>query len=289
MILVRIMGGLGNQFFTYATGYALARKNNQDLMLDEVIYQTYYALRECKLHEFSIDYPTSLLSFSLGHGKVGKKLFNLYHDWVLKRRFNPVTIQEQEQFTQNAFDIEPNKNYYLIGYWQHHGYFDNYRDDLRKQFAPKHVSNACKALIDQALDTKPVVMHVRRGDYVTFKGGKCLSTAYYLEALRIVREKRGEQVPIWVFTDDVAYCKSAFPQDCITYVSQQALKAGLSDTQEFWVMCHGADYILANSSFSWWAAYLNTNKDATVLAPVVDMWKEDFYLPTWTKIAAALE
>lgn len=286
MLIVKVMGGLGNQLFTYATAYALSQKYLQDLMLDEVIYQTYYSLRVCQLHDFNIIYNKTLNSFSLGHGRVGKKIFNLYHDYMLEHKYHPKMIVEQEQFALQDIQLDSNENYYLQGYWQNYRYFDLYRESLQRQYMPKKVSDIAQALINRAIEDKPIIMHIRRSDYKTFKGGKCLSQQYYYDALGIVQQRRSIDVPIWVFTDDVEFCKETFGMPNVTIVTETK---GMTDIEEFCVMCHGSDYIIANSSFSWWAAYLCRNPNKEVVAPVVDMWSESFYPSEWITIAASIE
>lgn len=286
MIIVKVMGGLGNQFFTYATAYAVAKNHKKNLLLDEVIYQTFYSLRQCQLHQFQIDCCDGVMKNRFGQGKYAKKIFKYYHKMMLKLKYRPVMIDEEKQFEVQHFQIDDSKNYYMSGYWQNYRYFDSYREELIRQFQPKQISKTAERVVAQAQMDQPIVMHIRRGDYKTFQGGKCLSLSYYRKALSILREKR-PKAPVWVITDDIEYCKQQFSDiEGISFVGELAK---LTDIEEFWVMSHCYDFVIANSSFSWWAAYLCANEEKKVIAPVVDMWKREFYLEEWDAITASLE
>ncbi len=286
MIIVQVKGGLGNQFFTYATAYALAVSSRNALLLDEVIYQTFYSIRKCRLHEFQIDYSDTLIKRASFRSKIGQKVFAVIHRQVLQRKYHPYVICEKQQFAYQPFYIQRGKNYYLDGYWQNYRYFHSCREDLIRQFTPLAVSSESEALIEYAKKTLPVMVHVRRGDYMTFQGGKCLSMQYYFDAMDRLRQIRGEKAPFWIVTDDIGFCRNAFSQfQNLLFLAD----SHLSDIEEFWVMCHGKDFIIANSSFSWWAAYLSASEDKTVWCPVADMWTEDFYPPEWEKLPASIE
>lgn len=280
MIIVKVMGGLGNQLFTYAIAYALSKQQKSSVILDKQIYHTSYSLRKCQLDSFTISFTKELIPFSFGHNRASKKIYNTFHDAYLKARYKPLVVSEKEEFEQQDIRVGDD-NLYLKGYWQNYRYFHQYRKDLIREFQLKAVSEDAKRLIDRAAQEKPIAMHIRRGDYKTFKGGKCLSMDYYKQALAYLREEIKTDSPIWIFTDDVEFCKSQFTDTSISYVS---LMARLTDIEEFWVMTKCKHFVIANSSFSWWAAYLSESNGKKVAAPIVDMWKESFYLPEWKKI-----
>lgn len=286
MIIVKIMGGLGNQLFTYAFAYALAKERNTQVILDKQIYQTNYLLRKCNLDSFTIRYSKELIPFSLGHRKLANKIYNRLHDFYLKIMYHPEIICEEEQFGIQHIEINQ-KNLYLKGYWQNYRYFHQYRNDLINEFSLKNPSDHIKFIADKASKEMPIAMHVRRGDYKTFKGGKCLSMSYYRDALAYLKKECGYKNPIWIFTDDVDFCRKIFGEEKnIFYIAQIE---GISDEEEFYIMTKCTHYIIANSTFSWWAAYLSEAKEKKVVAPVVDMWNKDFYLPNWKTIKAEIE
>lgn len=288
MIIMKIMGGLGNQLFTYAVGYSLAKRLNVDMILDKQIYDTSYTLRTCQLDEFNVVYGKSLMSITLGRNKVMIKIYSRLHDLKLYHLLKAVKIDEKEQFKIQELPTDSKLNYHLRGYWQNYRYFDKYRHDLVQQFTVKKILNPeLKKLINEVGTKQPIAMHIRRGDYKTFKGGKCLSLTYYHEAIRKMKSLVGDERDILVFTDDTDFCKEAFNGvRGILYVSDML---ALTDVEEFNLMTQCSHFIIANSSFSWWAAYLCEMPDKVVIAPVVDMWGPDFYLPEWIKLNSTIE
>lgn len=287
MIIVNIMGGLGNQFFTYATAYALSKKYNEEVVLDLQIYQTTYSLRKCQLEEYCIDFTKKVMSQSFGHNRVAVKVYRFVHDMILKNKYRVNYVDEIEHFSFQDIKVESGVNVCLRGYWQNYRYFDAVRNDLIRQFKPKSISMEVQHAVSQVESKGTVAVHIRRTDYKTYKGGKCLSIGYYMQAMTLMNEQLDYSPSFIVFTDDVPFCKQIFSE--MPNVSYIGNIAKLSDIEELYVMSHCDNLILANSSFSWWAAYLSTKDSKIVVAPVVDFWKEDFYLPNWKKIDAELE
>lgn len=281
------MGGFGNQLFTYAVAYAVAMEHQRELILDEQIYHTYYSLRNCEIHSLKIDYNRRLMPKSFGHNKVARKFYNIIHDILLKYFYRTFHIIEIRQFEKQEFKFDEKCNIYLTGYWQNYRYFDSYRADLIRQFRPNTIRKNLENLINLASEVKPIAMHVRRGDYKNFKGGKCLTIQYYLSAIDIYRVQKHLDAPIWIFTDDIEFCRYELRGIDNIFFASEMLE--MNDLEEFYLMMNCANFIIANSSFSWWAAYLSLNINSTVVAPVVDMWKRDFYLPSWYTISANIE
>jgi hypothetical protein len=228
-----------------------------------------------------------MINISIGYNKVSKKIYGLIHSAILNYRYRAQIIKEDEQFAYQDFFTDGSPNLYLNGYWQNYKYFDHVREDLIRQFIPISLNSNVKALIELAIVAKPIAMHIRRGDYKKFNGGKCLSMKYYNDALTYYRKFNSGEYPIWIFTDDIEFCKiEFFGIDNLYYVAD---KSKLNDLEEFYLMSQCANFIIANSTFSWWAAYLSTNHNKLVVAPLVDMWTRDFYLPEWHLIEAELE
>lgn len=285
MIISKVMGGLGNQLYIYSASYALAKSNDTDLILDKLIYQT-DTWRKFQLDLFNTEYNKSLTPFKKIKIKYTKPLFRLRHNLELKK-YKATEIKEIKNYHYQVIKIDKNSNYYLNGYWQDYKYFDIYRDDLIRQFTLKNISEQAKALADKARKETPIALHIRRTDYASYKGGMLLGLSYYKEALGIMKEKFGNNAPIWIFTDDIDFCKDAF--SFIPDIFFPGENANISDTEEFFVMtcCH--DFIIANSSFSWWAAYLSNSENKKVIAPIVSQWVKGIYPPDWNAIEAKLQ
>ncbi|WP_144631407.1 alpha-1,2-fucosyltransferase [Priestia megaterium] len=287
MIIVQIKGGLGNQLFSYASAYGIARENETELIIDRYIYDTSYSLRKYMLDFFPEIDEALLLKYIPKKNKISQIMYKLIRKSKLKYKYKAQLFLEEEEFKFTRISTQ-NENLYLNGYWQSYVYFDKYRNDIIKKFTPLVSFNQDgNQLLNEIKSYNSVAIHVRRGDYINFKGGKCLDSSYYIKAMKHLYNLKGKNLFFYIFTDDVEYCKRIFKN--VANVKFIGEEAKLSDFEEFTLMTHCKNLIIGNSSFSWWAAYLASCKDKAVIAPVVDMWTEDFYLPEWIKIKADLQ
>ncbi|MGF7069764.1 hypothetical protein JOD89_003887 [Priestia megaterium] len=287
MIIVQIKGGLGNQLFSYAAAYGIAQENDTELIIDRYIYDTSYFLRRYMLDNFPSIVNKCVVDYIPNQNKFSQFLYKSIRKFKIKYKYKAQLISEEEEFKYQYIDTQ-GENLYLNGYWQSYLYFDKYREDIIQQFKPiVQLNNKGNILLDSIEKNNSVAIHIRRGDYVNFKGGKCLSIAYYMEAINYLNKIKNIDLTFFIFTDDIEYCKNIFED--MHNVKFIAEEAKLTDLEEFYLMTKCKDLIIGNSSFSWWAAYLASCKDKVVIAPVVDMWKEEFYLPEWIKIKSDLQ
>jgi hypothetical protein len=287
MIIAKIKGGLGNQLFIYATAYALAKDNHTQVVIDRVDYDTHYSPRQYILNEFSMEPYKDLMNYRPKQSKFAYYIYRVIRKLKIKTRYQGEYIQEKAEFIYQP--IKPAaKNSYIEGYWQSYRYFHHYREELVRQLTPVIAEGEkYKSLLGEIEGSNAVAIHIRRGDYVTFQGGKCLDTAYYFEAIKQLSEQAQQPVKWFVFSDDIPYCKATFVGiENLVFIGEEA---ELTDIEEFSLMSKCKQFIIANSSFSWWAAYLGQSEDKVVIAPVVDMWPAEFYLPEWTKIVSKLQ
>lgn len=273
MIAVRLMGGLGNQMFQYAAARRLALKRHTKVLMDMEFFDNIAdvdTLREYELDCFNIKasvLPPPRRPFPDQNERYktkGGKLARLKHQ--LQRR-NWYTHSESDHTFDNTVLSLPNQSY-LNGYWQSEKYFSDIRDALLKDFSfKKRPSGNNKKLLDQITrDDSSVSLHVRRGDYVAnihankYHGTK--GNDYYQAAVKVI-SRIIKQPNIYVFSDDPGWCKKnlkfKYPT---TYV--EGNEKGFEDMRLMSACRHN---IIANSSFSWWAAWLNTNPEKVVVAP----------------------
>lgn len=124
-------------------------------------------------------------------------------------------------------------------------------------------------------------VHIRRGDYVNING--CIDMTYYEEAMEVMREKKKGCTFVF-FSDDIEWVKQHFSNtENVIFFDE---KIDISDLEEFYIMSYCKNQIIANSSFSWWAAYLNAAEDKIVVAPEVEKWSGDFYPEKRIKLKA---
>lgn len=261
MITTHLKGGLGNQMFQYACGYALAKEYNCQHELDISYYSSipsYHTKREFELLQFNIS--SSILK---NEDKRKQDRVQKFLDIVNSKFYTVFT---------SIYPIEKyfgKKNLYLDGYFQSEKFFVKYREDILKEFTLQKELKT-KEFYNIANEIKEggntISVHIRRGDYVTDKKTAkhhgVLDNTYYKEALDILKAQESQ---IYFFSDDAEYIKTH-----ITSFSKNVhdiSKYKFSSAQEMILMSLCKHNIIANSSFSWWGAWLNQNNDKVVIAP----------------------
>lgn len=272
MIAVRLMGGLGNQMFQYAVARRLSFTNKTALSLDHIFFDNIAESdtpREYELDCFNIQSKTLVPSRrpqeSPEANYSGKRGRLQYIKDSLAGKAWRIYREPHHQFDPNVLTL-PNSSY-LIGYWQSEKYFSDIREQLLKDFSFKTEPKGKNIqLLKDIQNSESISIHVRRGDYVSnknaskFHGTK--DESYYDEALKRVL-KTVKNPKLFVFSDDPEWCKKnlKFKQETV-YVEENS--KGFEDMR---LMMNCKHNIIANSSFSWWAAWLNQNPDKIVVAP----------------------
>lgn len=265
---MELTGGMGNQLFQYALGRQLAIKNDTELKLDLSFFKTY------DWHEYSLA-PFNIQAKIATEEELWAVKGNYPYKWQriifkLKNKF----YKKFETIIENGLEYHTyitnvGNNTYLKGYWQSEKYFKNIKDilthDLKITIEPS-VEN--KDIINQTQDCNAISLHIRRGVYVSvpevnkFHGVKSLS--YYMEALEFIKNNVIEP-HIFIFSDEIEWAKENLKINIPhTFVDQNNDKTDYEDIRMMSMCKH---HILANSTFSWWAAWLNANPDKIVIAP----------------------
>ncbi len=294
MIVVKLIGGLGNQMFQYAAGRSLADVLETELFVDVSALEQdpagAYTPRRYELGEFNIRANIAtqevLSNFDFNTPRWIRKLQSFFPAYSTHMIFNESTAKFHKQFYKLPL------NTYLNGYWQNEKYFVSIRDKLISEFelkAPK--SSSYLTLLKTITSCESVSLHIRRGDYVSLQSANLyhgvLSKEYYQNAVLYFTEQK-RNFCYFVFSDDLDWCKKNldFIHTC-TYVNGSQF--GLSVHEELLLMSMCKHNIIANSSFSWWAAWLNNYSQKTVLAPA--QWfntkqsqPSELLLNTWKKI-----
>ena len=279
--VVRISDGLGNQLFQYAFGYGLYKRTGRELCIDPMYSGK---LRHYQLDSFSIDFRQRFvgekLDFVLGLGVRNAAPFRLKYREQKIRRGGYDLVKEEHPMQYDA-GIYRDDSCYYIGFWQSYQYFDAYYDDIKRQFQYKGsfspLAESYLERIQAGRQGASVSLHIRRTDYDRAQNNVCLGDAFYRQALERMRQEMGS-FSLFVFTDDKDFVREHFP------LQEYVLVAGVSDLEEFVLMQNCRHHILANSTYSWWGAYLAKDKGGIVYAPVSDIWTDRFYLPQWHKL-----
>lgn len=273
MVIVKLIGGLGNQMFQYACARRIAHRHNVSLKIDVSGFEVY------KLHKYSLKHfniieefaaQDEIARFKEPKGIAPRLLMKLlpYHGHTLVR---------ERFFLFDPRLLKVSKNVYLDGYWQSERYFNDIKDIICNEFTAKHepdVKN--KEMIQNILGINAVSLHIRRGDYVSNLTtnqvhGVC-SLEYYQQAVSIISQ-RVENPIFFVFSDDPEWVKQnlkiAYP---IIFVDHNDADKNFEDLRLMSLCKH---HIIANSSFSWWGAWLGNNLNKNIVAPKKWFSKED--------------
>ncbi len=293
MIVVKLMGGLGNQLFQYAAGKMLAVKHNTGLKVDTSFlnspHENAHTKRELELHYFQTEFSEATAAEIQLFTKqtLLKKIANTYFPFHSSNFY----YAKEKGFEFNKdFDLFP-QNTYLDGFWQSERYFKAIRPALLKEVVLKaEMPVKVSVVSEQILNSDSVSIHIRRGDYVTNKNASAfhgnLELDYYYQALSYLTEKITQPL-IFVFSDDIEWVKMNFktPHSCV-FIDFKIQESGAWDLYLMSLCKHN---VIANSSFSWWGAWLNQNPDKTVIAP--KHWfanktlnTQDLIPDTWIKI-----
>lgn len=276
-IITYIQGGLGNQLFQYAAGRALSKRYGVPLHLDKSWFDSTpkgSTPREFQLPLFRLPASAQIKSNNkLPSGKLGRILQRI-------NPFKPHTIRESKgfQFDPRTLMLQnhANKDIHLIGYWQSYKYINEIRSILQDEFQTKApLSNRYVNYLEQINLTDSTMLHIRRGDYVHLPSAneyhKPLEIEYYLKGIDAVLLKN-PVAHFFVFSDDLQWAKAMLPATLnITYIENiNELDAA---AQELQLMTHCKNHIIANSSLSWWGAWLKKDTSGIVLAP--NRWIRD--------------
>ncbi len=279
--VVRISDGMGNQMFQYAFAYALKKETGSEVLIDPLFWGT--SLRNYSLDHFNISLKDRFVSekfdYILGAGpRNGRRFKDSYREHLIRRKYNLVTEKKIMNYDPDVMNQE--KDSFFMGFWQTSKYFDKYREEIKKEFQPMwKLSSKAEMYSKQMANGKAsVAMHVRRTDYVREDGNAALSLDYYPRALEQMSKLIGDY-DLYIFSDDKDFVKSHFDSVKSTIVEE------LSDYDEFEIMRRCDHKIVANSTFSWWAAYLGDD-NSKIIAPTVGIWSDDFYPEQWTVIDA---
>lgn len=276
MIVVKIMGGLGNQMFQYAAARALAVRRHTSLELDITSYQSMAdgdTPREYELDVYKINANIAssrtlgLIQESDSSRSLGERIrgmVGLGKIWTYREKSSSY---DREMSNLNSA--------YLVGWWQSEEYFKDIRSIILKELEPVAEPSSYNAgLLEQIGSCEAVSIHVRRGDYVSNKSASVFHgltpLEYYSESIKYI-QSHTKNSRFFVFSDDIKWCKSdlPLPADSI-FVEGNNGKQAYEDIR---LMKNCKHNIIANSSFSWWGAWLNQHPEKIVIAPKI--WFQD--------------
>lgn len=289
MILVSLNGGLGNQLFQYALGRRLAHERGVELRFDLSLLAPGLSLRQYRLDGFRVyGSPVSAQElkrfYFLGRNRYFRNLDAIAQGWLPYYRRREVH-EQSSLFDANILKVPSSA--ILHGYWQSEKYFSDIRSlllqDLRLKVPFDEIN---QQLHRQICSTDSVNLHIRRGDYVqnpkTNQMHGVLPLDYYQRAMQKL-EETVTAPHYYVFSDDIPWARLHLKDENITFVEHNGEQGDYIDLA---LMSACKYHILANSSFSWWAAWLSEYSRKQVFAPRQWYKKErdtrDLIPPDWT-------
>lgn len=280
MIVIGLVGGVGNQMFIYALYEALKAKGKEvyfdlsffnesdnmkhridnfiNLKLPEIDRETVVRLKDGSRNVFS---------------RVRRRIFGISRAKI---------YQDKEiGYQPEVFDLD---DIYLQGFWQSERYFNDIKDEIRSKYIIKDLMNDYQRKIFEEIESNNSVgIHIRRGDYLELSGlfGGICTEKYYEEAINKFKDKNCR---FYIFSNDYEYAKAKYSGDEFTVV--RPVETFPESNMDLLLMSKCKHNIIANSSFSWWAAWLNNNPDKIVIAP--DKWLnkpiEDVQCSDWIRV-----
>ncbi|MES3005356.1 MAG: alpha-1,2-fucosyltransferase [Patescibacteria group bacterium] len=273
MIYIQIKAGLGNQMFEYAFGRALSLEQGKPLALDLSWYDNHAGRdtpRKYLLDKYNIQariaVPREIEKFNTPLKKLLRKI---YRRLVYKK--------------DNVYraSLMKSRGSYFEGHWANERFFKKHKDVIRADLSLKYPLTAFSSSVLSEIKTykekgfATVSVHVRRGDCVTnphaasYQG--TVDTSYYDKSYEYLVEKFGEEkLVFFIFSDDIEWARAnVLTKAKTTCVSRPEIP----DYEELYLMTQCDNHVIANSTFSWWGAWLNANPDKIVIAP--KQWLKD--------------
>lgn len=288
LIYSKISGGLGNQLFQYAAGRALALRHRVPLVLDTGWFD--HVPKSNTPRFFELSRYVVAARVTQGYERVLSRLHNGQILGRLQWLPRPWKHVREKGFNYQELSIGDGRPVYLDGYWQSYKYFEAFRHTLLDELTPSvPMSPQDKALASMLHDGLGVSVHVRRGDYVSnakaHQNHGLAPLTYYAQSIRRMHEIF-PHARFFVFSDDLEWARRhlPLPEDAV-YVGHNGPESAFQDLR-LMSLCTG--HVLANSSFSWWGAWLSTAPGKRVIAPV--QWfadgrpTPDLMPPGWERI-----
>jgi hypothetical protein len=265
MIVSKIQGGLANQMFQWAYGKNLSLTHDINFYLDISFYKNQFGstYRQFSLNKFpNLEY----------------KIFQ--NNWHEDDKFDIKVLNDDLVFRQ--LNYSDTSHFYLNGYWQSEKFFyDNKETIIQCLNFNSGFIEKIQIKYPHVFNYDVVSMHIRRTDYTTSNGYHPVQPiSYYEQSLEIL----GDYDYLYIFSDDIDWCKSNIKFKNVVFIEE------LEDVEDLWLMSLCKHNIIANSSFSWWGAWLNNNRDKKVIAPKkwfgdhVNLNTSDLLPYSWIKI-----
>ena len=264
-VIVGIMGGLGNQLFQYAAARALSLKLNSRLVIDLSWFMGDYGRNYClDIFNLPAKYSNRYQILPFWVGRFAQRILK---ELLRKRLGASAYVEPHFNYDDNFSNI--GDSVYLSGYFQSPKYFLGFDDQLREDLKfPSDYPDKLKPILQRISKSEAIAIHIRRGDYLASKKNVDIyhsqSNQYYCEAVSLLA-KNLKNPYCFIFSDDHSWVRTNLSFN----IPYEIVDINLPD-EPFWdlmLMSRCKHFVIANSTFSWWAAWLSDNPEKKVIAP----------------------
>ena len=263
MIIIRLKGGLGNQMFQYALGRSLSLEHGLAFKVDSsYLHSMNQSDRLLRLRNFNLDLEECGKDEIAVYAGAFQKILDCFLPFSKKKKI----LEGSPRFDERVLH---KKDGYFDGHWNTERYFQKFESAIVEDFRLKEPFGEAARIFFEKMQSEPnaTSIHVRRGDYAAIKKiaerHGTLPISYYEQAMEGIAHKF-PQAHFFIFSDDIAWAKEHMPKKySLTFVSNPAIE----DYEELMLMAMCKHNIIANSTFSWWAAWLNRNAEKVIIAP----------------------
>ncbi len=276
MIVVNIKDGLGNQMFQYATAYVLAKKINSYVVCDiryliekKINPPKDYVIRDFELDIFNIN-PKKINCLMLLYTAQFFSNYVVRHNVTkLIDKLNYHVLMERSRKVDLRIINNDKKLLYIDGYWQSEEYFKDYRSEIIQLFNFNDVKNEKDNLtfLRNINFENDICLNVRRTDHLNNEELNVITLNYYKNAIDYFRQKSAKTFKIYIFSDDLEWCKKNFSESNEDFIFVEHDKAGKKFKNYLYLMSCFRNFIIPNSTFAWWGAWLSNKENKIVLAP----------------------
>lgn len=287
MIIIRLAGGLGNQMFQYAMGLSLSKRLNQKFKLDTSFLldrkpRENFVFRDYDLDIFNLEINNFEGLINYSPNKFVKNI-----NKFLPNKYKSIFSENSFEY-QNYFEKISKNNIYLEGYWQSPRYFQSIKNDIINSFKIKvEHDEKVNELLNEIKSIESVCLNVRRGDFVNNPFHGTMGVDYYTASIMKLKNMIGEKFKIFVFSDDIEWCIENLQFTSPVYFVKHEFK-GFKFSSYFHLMTNCKHFIIPNSSFAWWAAYLSPDNNKIIITPQkwfnTDIDTNDLIPDTWIRI-----
>lgn len=271
MVITKLMGGNGNQMFQYAAGFSIANRLNLKLLVDVNYLQDknkrYFKFEDRDYTLYMYNISGEIASDNKISQFIVPRKGNKYFYHLERRVLSEKNVIREESLSTLASFGEIVSDCYLEGYWQNPFYFKDCETEIRREFSFKNkLPEICMPILQRIGNSNSVCVHIRRGDFVNHPILEVVNTEFYYKALTILSEIVSSP-RLFVFSDDIPWCRENFKPYNFDYEFVDPSLSGPHAECHLHLITLCKHFIIPNSTFSWWGAWLSTSPGKIVIAP----------------------